>query len=81
MADSAPTGRAKWFWIIIILLLLVVLIVWLWNPSGDTSGIIADLEATGEPTAEATDWAIEPDGPKVPVTLPTTQMTNVPAGE
>jgi hypothetical protein len=77
MADPAPTGRAKWFWIIIILLLLVVLIVWLWKPSGDMS----DIVAAPEPTVQATDWTVEPDGPKVPVTLPTTPMTNVPAGE
>ncbi|WP_067734310.1 hypothetical protein [Novosphingobium naphthalenivorans] len=69
MADSAPTGRAKWFWIIIILLLLVVLVVWLWKPSGDTSGIVP----APVPTGQSTDWAVEPDGPSVPVTLPTAQ--------
>ena len=67
MDESAPTGRAKWFWIIIILLLIVVFAIWLWKPSGNTG----DIAAAPEPTGQSTDWAVEPAGPKVPVTLPT----------
>ncbi|KHK89396.1 hypothetical protein [Novosphingobium malaysiense] len=69
MADSTPTGRAKWFWIIVILLLLVVLVVWLFSPSGDSN----DVAVTAQATEDSSQWVEEPSGPKVPVDLPTSQ--------
>lgn len=75
MDDSTPTGRANWLWIVIILALIVLFFIWLWKPSGDTGHIVV----APQPTAQATDWAVEPSGPKVPVNLPETEMTNAPA--
>lgn len=69
MADSSPTGPAKWFWIAVILLLLVVLAVWLVKPSGESN----DVVVATQPAAQSTEWAEEPAGPKVPVELPTSQ--------
>lgn len=74
MAEPAPAGRGKWLWIVVIVVLLVVLVAWLIRPAGEDSEIAADAPAT-----QSTEWAVEPEGPKVPVTLPDTPMTNTPA--
>jgi cytochrome c-type biogenesis protein CcmH/NrfF len=75
MAEPSFTGRSKWLWIVLVLVLLVVLAIWIARSQKER-----DLVVT-VPAGQETEWAVEPTGPAVPVTLPTTPMTNAPATE
>ncbi|MCB2061020.1 MAG: hypothetical protein R3E09_00385 [Novosphingobium sp.] len=73
MADPNPGGKStsKWFWIIILVLLLIVILAWFRNPVGEVEQA-PSAEATTPPSSE---WIEEnPDEPKVPVTLPDSEL-------
>lgn len=76
MADK-PGGQSssRMFWIIVLILLLVLVIGWLVSPMGK----VETVQQAGEPAAQESDWAEEPTGPAVDVTLPEAPMTNAPA--
>jgi hypothetical protein len=71
-SDAGSSG--KWWWRIALLVLIIAVIVW-FAPSLGTK---KEAASSGEPVVRSTDWAPEPTGPKVPVNLPKTRMTNVP---
>jgi hypothetical protein len=73
-----PTGspaesKSKWFWIIILLALLFVVLVWFADPLDKVEGT-----PQPEPTANPTEWTLEPTEPAVEVNLPQTPMKNSP---
>jgi len=71
VSERPPAKR--WFWKICLILAVVAAILW-FAVSLETG----KKEPAGQPVARSTDWAPEPTGPVVPVTLPKTPMTNTP---
>jgi hypothetical protein len=78
MSDQLGGSRTnkKWVWTLVLVLLAIGAAVWFARPLGET----AKVEPSG-PAAQSTEWAPEPEGSAVPVTLPKTQMTNVPVDD
>jgi hypothetical protein len=71
---SKPPASHRWYWLTALLALLVAGGIWLgalWEP-------VSKIPVAAQPVAKATDWAVQPAGPAVPVTLPKTPMTNTP---
>lgn len=71
-SGGKPTGRL--LWAVILILLLVLVIGWFANPFGK----VEQGQQAG-PQQMSTDWAEEPTGEAVDVTLPKTEITNAPA--
>ncbi len=69
-----PAASGKWWWRIAALVVVIAVIFWFAGSLGPKK----DEAQTAQPTVRSTDWAPEPTGPKVPVNLPKTRMTNVP---
>ena len=71
MTDPNSSGKSgKWLWIVILVLLLIVILVWFRDPVGEVEA--PGAEATPPPSSE---WIEEnPDEPKVPVTLPDSEL-------
>lgn len=63
----------KWLWPVVVTLLVIGALFWFAKPLGEPEKV-----GTAKPAAQSTEWAEEPKGPAVPVTLPTTPLTNVP---
>jgi len=73
LSDQKPPSR--WFWIVIILLLFAILLAWLLLPLAEV-----DQGAPPEQLPPSSEWIqANPTEPSVPVELPKTPMTNVPA--
>jgi len=75
MTDPVRDGRAnsRWLWAIVLIIIAVAVTYWLASPLGEQ----AKVEPT-KPQAQSTEWAPTPEGPAVPVTLPTTKLKVVP---
>lgn len=69
--SSQATSKARWFWVVVLLALLITVIFWFADPLGIVEGT-----PRPEPTANPTEWTVEPTGPAVEVRLPETPMTN-----
>ncbi len=69
--ETRPVG--KWLGIAILVLLVIGGAFWFARPAGEPAKV-----APAEPVAQSTEWTEEPEGPAVPVTLPTTPLMNVP---
>ncbi len=82
MADDPLPHRAKtkWLWILILALLLLVAIAFWFNPMGG----VEPEDVVDESVSAATDSPVAtftpaPAGPAVDVTLPTDELTALPA--
>ena len=65
--EKSPAS--KWFWIMVLVLLLAVSIYWFSDSVGETE----PASPVGA-AAQSTEWAQEPEGEAVPVTLPNTPL-------
>lgn len=63
----------KWLWPVVMTLFVIAALFWFAKPLGEPEKI-----GSAKPVAQSTEWAEEPEGPAVPVTLPTTPLKNVP---
>lgn len=66
-----PPRRSRWLWLLVTLVLAVGLIVWFTQERRASPPQARRLEP-------APGFVVAPTGPSVPVTVPTTPMTNVP---
>ena len=64
---------SRWLWLVAAALLVIGALFWFAKPLSKP-----DKVAIAKPVAQSTEWAEEPKGPAVPVTLPTTPLKNVP---
>jgi hypothetical protein len=74
---SDPLGGSKtakkWVRTLGLVLLAIGAAVWFARPLGEPT-----MVEPSRPAPQSTEWAPEPEGSAVPVTLPKTPMTNVP---
>jgi hypothetical protein len=69
---ETKTAR-KWLWPVIATLFVIGALFWFAKPLGESQKV-----GITKPAVQSTEWAEEPEGPAVPVTLPTTPMMNAP---
>jgi hypothetical protein len=76
MSSQKPRRQpsTSWLWIAILAVLLVVIVVWFLDPLG-----YAGHTQPGAPVAASSDFVTAPEGPAVPVTLPTVTVTSATA--
>jgi hypothetical protein len=75
MSDPLREDSAmkKWVWAFLLVLLAIGVTVWFARPWAEPTKV-----ETSGPAPQSTEWAPEPEGSAVPITLPKTPMTNVP---
>jgi hypothetical protein len=66
-------SAGKWLWLVALVVVVIGSLFWFAQPLGESEG-----DEAAKPVAQSTEWAEEPEGPAVPVTLPTTPLKNVP---
>jgi hypothetical protein len=67
---------SKWLWPVVVALFVIGALYWFAKPLGEPEKVL-----TAKPVAQSTEWAEDPEGPAVPVTLPTTPLKNVPIND
>ena len=66
------TGRwSQWYWMATLLAVLILVLIWFADPFA-----VSEVRPGPRPTANPTDWTVEPTGPAAQVNLPTTPMRN-----
>lgn len=66
-------SNQKRTWTIVLILLAIGASLWFAKPLD-----VSRKAETSKPAAQSTEWALEPEGTAVPVTLPDTPLRNVP---